>query len=123
MVYSRHSILTNPVIQCQGISPPTLTLHEWGSKALTLTLTDEVPCHSVSPRTPLRYRSSRGVQRNRKHEHQKQLGIGANHTAKNWPRRPDETLHQKMRRMVRVGLTVGASPANVAPFESWAHQN
>ena len=51
------------------------------------------------------------------------FGIGANHTAKNWPRRLDETLHLKMRRMVRVGLTVGASPANVAPFESWAHQN
>jgi hypothetical protein len=51
------------------------------------------------------------------------LGIGANHTAKNWPRRLGETLHQKMRRMVRVGLTVHALPANVAPFESWAHQN
>ena len=51
------------------------------------------------------------------------FGIGANHTTKNWPRRLDETLHQKMRRMVRVGLTVGASPANVAPFESWAHRD
>ena len=118
--YSLRLNTSQPVHSLHGFSWPTRAVNGAGSKrqpvqSLTATRAVTAPLSPVS----LRARAAKCATlapRTKKRR-------AAKLTAEHWPRRLDETLHQKMRRMVRVGLTVGASPANVARSESWAHQS